>query len=66
MKKILFKSDPQKCLIFSGDVQDELIDVRVLNSYDKAGNPIKVSNAEKQLYTYVITKDLISRANPCE
>lgn len=64
--KILFKSDPQKCLIFSGDVQDELIDVRVLNSYDKAGNPIKVGNAEKQLYTYVITKDLISRANPCE
>lgn len=64
--KMLFKSNPQKCLNFSGDVQDELIDIRVLSSYEKIGNPIKVDNAEKQFYRYTITKDLIGRANHCE
>lgn len=63
--KIIFLTDPQKCVSFEGNVDLEKNDIRLAKSYRQVGEYMVVG-AQVKVFRYFITSELLNQAVLCE
>ena len=63
--KVIFLTDPQRCIYFEGDVDLERADIRLAKSYRQVGEYMVVG-AQIKVFRYFITPDLLKQADLCK